>query len=212
MRKKIEALLRSCSRCPRLFDERLRIRKQYPDYWSEPVSQWGDTRAKMLIVGLAPGLKGAVRTGKTFVGDSSGAFLFSSLFRNGLSDNPDPSRAKLLGIGVTNAVKCFPPANKPTRAEIKNCQFFLKQELDSICRSENRGKRALVLLGRIAHQATYSALGIREPSFEHGAVHLVTPKLGVFASFHPSRLNVNTKRLTSEMLDEVLGAAKNFVF
>ena len=211
MKKRSKLLLRSCSKCPRLFDERLRIKKQYPDYWSEPVSQWGDPKAKILVVGLAPGLQGAVRTGRTFVGDSSGAFLFSGLFRNGLSDNPTPRLAKLQGVRLTNAVKCFPPANKPTGPEIKNCQFFLKQELEPFSRSRNRDKRALILLGRVAHIATYTALGIRGPSFGHGAVHLLNPKLGIFASFHPSRLNVNTKRLTSEMLDAVLRAAKNFV-
>ena len=202
--------LASCSRCPRLFEERERIKKQFPDYRAEPVGQWGDPNATILIIGLAPGLHGAARTGKAFVGDSSGTFLFSALFRNGLCNDPDPSQATLSGVGITNAVKCYPPANKPTGSEVRNCQSFLRREVETYSRIRNRNKRSLVVLGRLAQQATYSALGVQAPSFEHVSSQLVTPKLGVFASYHPSRLNVNTKRLTSEMLDTVLHAAKNF--
>ena len=210
MSKSSTRSLGSCSKCPRLFKERQRLKKQFPDYWSEPVGQWGDPNATILIIGLAPGLHGAARTGKAFVGDSSGTFLFSALFRNGLCNGPDPSQARLAGVGITNAVKCYPPANKPTGSEVRNCQSFLRRELETYSRIRNRNKRSLVVLGRLAQQATYSALGVRAPSFEHGSSQLVNPKLGVFASYHPSRLNVNTKRLTAEMLDTVLLAAKNF--
>ena len=202
--------LGSCSQCPRLFNERHRVKKQFPDYRSEPVGQWGDPNATILIIGLAPGLHGAARTGKAFVGDSSGTFLFSALFRNGFCNDPDPSQARLSGVGITNAVKCYPPANKPTGSEVRNCKSFLRRELETYSRIRNRNKRSLVVLGRLAQQATYSALGVQAPLFEHGSSQLVTPKLGVFASYHPSRLNVNTKRLTAEMLDTVLLAAKNF--
>ena len=174
------------------------------------MGQWGDPKATILIIGLAPGLHGAARTGKAFVGDSSGTFLFSALFRNGLSNYSDPSQARLLGVRITNAVKCYPPANKPTGSEVRNCKSFLRRELETYIRIKNRHKRSLVVLGRVAQQATYSALGVKAPSFEHGSSQLVTPKLGVFASYHPSRLNVNTKRLTAEMLDTVLRDAKNF--
>ena len=210
MRKSSILSLGSCSRCPRLFEERERIKKKFPDYCSEPVGQWGDPKATILIIGLAPGLHGAARTGKAFVGDSSGTFLFSALFRNGLSNYSDPSQARLLGVRITNAVKCYPPANKPTGSEVRNCKSFLRRELETYIRIKNRHKRSLVVLGRVAQQATYSALGVKAPSFEHGSSQLVTPKLGVFASYHPSRLNVNTKRLTAEMLDTVLRDAKNF--
>ena len=210
MRKSSTLSLCGCTRCPRLFEERKRVKKQFPEYWSEPVGQWGDFNARILIIGLAPGLHGAARTGKAFVGDSSGAFLFSALFRNGLSNNSDPGLARLLGVGITNAVKCYPPANKPTGSEVRNCESFLRGELESFSRTRNRDKRSLVVLGRIAQKAVYAALGIRAPSFEHGSSNLVSPKLSVFASYHPSRLNVNTKRLTAEMLDAVLFAAKNF--
>ena len=210
MRKSSTLSLGSCSQCPRLFEERERIKKQFPDYWAEPVGQWGDPNASILIIGLAPGLHGAARTGKAFVGDSSGTFLFSALFRNDLSNHSDPSQARLLGVRITNAVKCYPPANKPTGSEVRNCKSFLCRELETYIRIKNRHKRSLVVLGRVAQQATYSALGVQAPSFEHGSSQLVTPKLGVFASYHPSRLNVNTKRLTAEMLDTVLRDAKNF--
>ena len=210
MSKSSTRSLGSCSRCPRLFKERQRVKKQFPDYWSDPVGQWGDPNATILIIGLAPGLHGAARTGKAFVGDFSGKFLFSALFRNGLCNDPDPSQARLSGVGITNAVKCYPPANKPTGSEVRNCQSFLRRELETYSRIRNRNKRSLVVLGRLAQQATYSALGVQAPLFEHGSSQLVNPKLGVFASYHPSRLNVNTKRLTAEMLDTVLLAAKNF--
>jgi len=211
MGKRSKLSLGGCTRCPRLFEERQKIKKQFPEYWSEPVGQWGDFNARILVIGLAPGLQGAARTGRAFVGDSSGAFLFSALFRNGLSNSPEPGSARLLGVGITNAVKCYPPANKPTGSEVRNCESFLRRELESYIRIRNRDKRSLIVLGRIAQQATYTALGVRAPSFKHGSSHLVSPKLSVFTSYHPSRLNVNTKRLTAEMLDTVLLAAKSFV-
>ena len=114
---KSRAFIGGCARCPRLFEERQRIKKQFPEYWSEPVGQWGDFNARILVIGLAPGLHGAARTGRAFVGDSS-AFLFS-LFRNGLSNNQSLAR-HASGVGITNAVKCYPPANKPTGSEVRN--------------------------------------------------------------------------------------------
>ena len=201
--------LETCSRCQRLVDERVRIKQSFPDHYAKPVGQWGDRRARILIVGLAPGLHGAARTGKAFVGDSSGLFLFSRLFNVGLSDSPDPDKANLLGVKITNAVKCYPPSNRPDRNEILNCSNYLKRELDSFASLTDRKNRSVVALGRVAHRAIYDTLGLKASSFGHGAFTKINPTLSIFSSFHPSRLNVNTKRLTSEMLDSVLLLAKD---
>jgi len=208
MNKNLRSSLETCSRCVRLCQERDRIKEEFPDHYAKPVGQWGDRRARILIVGLAPGLHGAARTGKAFVGDSSGAFLFSRLFNTGLSDSPDSDKAKLLGVKITNAVKCYPPANRPDRREIHNCSDYLKRELDSFVSSSDRKGRSIIALGRLAHQAVYSSLGLRASGFGHGALSNISPTLTIFSSFHPSRLNVNTKRLTPKMLDSVLVLAK----
>ena len=201
--------LKTCSRCQRLFNERARIKQSFPDHYAKPVGQWGDHRARILIVGLAPGLHGAARTGKAFVGDSSGLFLFSRLFNVGLSDSPDPDKANLLGVKITNAVKCYPPSNRPDRNEILNCSAYLQHELDSFSSYTDRKSRSIVALGHLAHRAVYETLGLKASRFGHGAFAKVNPTLTIFSSFHPSRLNVNTKRLTSEMLDSVLLMAKD---
>ena len=208
MSKNVRSSLEICRRCVRLCQERTRIKEAFPDYYAKPVGQWGDRRARILIVGLAPGLHGAARTGKAFVGDSSGAFLFSRLFNVGLSDSLDSEKAKLLGVKITNAVKCYPPANRPDRREIVNCSDYLKRELDSLVSSSDRKGRSIIALGRLAHQSIYSSLGLRVPSFGHSTLSNISPTLTIFSSFHPSRLNVNTKRLTAEMLDSVLVLAK----
>ena len=201
--------LETCRRCVRLFNERARIKQSFPDYYAKPVGQWGDRRARVLIVGLAPGLHGAARTGRAFVGDSSGVFLFSRLFNVGLADSSDPDTAHLLGVKITNAVKCYPPANRPDRNEILNCSTYLKGELDNFSSFTDRKNRSIVALGHLAHRAVYSTLGLKVPSFGHGVFVKASPTLTIFSSFHPSRLNVNTKRITSEMLDSVLLLAKD---
>ena len=208
MNRSVRSSLETCSRCARLCQERARIKEAFPDHYAKPVGQWGDRRARILIVGLAPGLHGAARTGRAFVGDSSGAFLFSRLFNVGLSDSPDSDKAKLLGVKITNAVKCYPPANRPERIEIVNCSDHLKRELDRLVSSSDRKGRSIIALGGLAHQAIYSSLGLRVPNFGHGTLSRIRPTLTIFSSFHPSRLNVNTKRLTAEMLDSVLVLAK----
>ena len=207
-RRAAEGSFENCDRCARLCLERTRIKRLYPAYHASPVGQWGDSRARILIVGLAPGLHGAARTGKAFVGDSSGAFLFARLYQVGMASDPDPDKARLLGAKITNAVKCFPPQNRPKQAEIDRCSVYLKSELDQFSGSLDRKNRSLIALGGVAHRAIYSTLGLGSRPFKHGVIDQIRSTLTLFSSFHPSRLNVNTKRLTPEMLDAVLIPAK----
>ena len=183
----------------------------YPGYHAAPVGSWGDPRARLLIIGLAPGLHGAARTGRAFVGDASGDFLFSCLHRLGFATAAAPHQAKLLGARITNAVKCLPPGNAPTGIELKACAGFLRAELDKYCSSRARQARVIVTLGGVAHRAVCSALGLKGAQFGHAVIHTVTPRLSVVSSFHPSRLNVNTRRITAEMLDEVFSISRNLL-
>ncbi len=209
MSENARSSLETCSRCGRLCRERTRIKELFPDHHAKPIGQWGDRRARILIVGLAPGLHGAARTGRAFVGDSSGAFLFSRLFKVGLADSPEADEAKLLGVKITNAVKCYPPANRPDRTEIRNCAYYLERELADFSGPLDRKNRSIIALGNVAHLALYSTLGLRTPLFAHGSLFKVNPILTIFSSFHPSRLNVNTRRLTNKMFDSVLLMAKS---
>ena len=204
--------LEDCARCPRLCEERRQIKFSYPSYHASPVGSWGDRRARILLVGLAPGLHGAAKTGRAFVGDSSGDFLFASLKRVGIADSRDPLVARLSGARITNAVKCYPPGNLPTSMEIHNCLPFLRAELSDFSKLRSRLPRSLVVLGGVAHRAVFRSLGMVIPSFQHGIQTQVNRRLRVFDCFHPSRLNVNTKKLSEGMLDDVLERAKRYAF
>lgn len=203
--------LSTCARCPRLVTLRQQTRLEYPNYHAAPVGSWGDARARLLIVGLAPGLHGAARTGRAFVGDASGEFLFACLHRQGFATAVEPRQAKLVGVRITNAVKCLPPGNAPIGAEIKACAGFLRTELDKYCSTNARQVRVVVTLGGVAHRAVCSALGLKGAIFGHGVVHAVSPRVSVVSSFHPSRLNVNTRRLTAEMLDAVFSTSRKLL-
>lgn len=199
--------LMHCVRCPRLAAHHAEVRRRFAGYHALPVGAWGPTSAKMLIVGLAPGLHGATRTGRAFVGDASGDFLFASLFRLGLATASQPQEAKLLNVRITNVVKCLPPGNAPIRDELANCSGYLRQEVNLFCPARSRRPRVIICLGGVAHKAVCRMLGEPSREFVHGEQWRVRPRLTVLSSYHPSRLNVNTKRLTTGMLDSVVHQA-----
>jgi uracil-DNA glycosylase family 4 len=180
------------------------VREQYPDYHTAPVGAWGRVDARLIIVGLAPGMHGANRTGRPFTGDASGEFLFHGLARAGLATASCADDARLINTRITNAVKCLPPENRPVAAEIRQCRSFLVAELDALRGARPRRNRCVLCLGRLAHDAVAGALEESLSSFKHGAVHQIAPHLHVADVYHPSRLNTNTGRLTEAMLNEVL--------
>lgn len=181
---------------------------KYPDYHNAPVGAWGTSRPKILIVGLAPGLHGAHRTGRAFVGDDSGRFLFQGLAATDLASDADPAKAKLQQVRITNIVKCLPPANAPESSEVNNCASFLSAELQSFHATASRLHRVIVALGGSAYRQLTRHYRphakTKAPPFAHGAEWQCGPRLHLLASFHPSRLNVNTGRMTAPMLKEIL--------
>lgn len=197
-----------CPRCPRLVDYRLANRAAHPDWFNAPVPGWGDPDAWLCIVGLAPGVQGANRTGRPFTGDYAGALLYATLLKFGLAEGvfearPDDS-LKLKGAFISNAVRCVPPENKPTPAEVKTCRPFLESQIASL-----PNLKVLIALGQIAHQSTIKALGGKLPKhpFGHGNVHRLHTGYTLVDSYHCSRYNTNTGRLTPEMFEAVLETA-----
>lgn len=202
-----------CRRCARLVECREASARRHPGYHASPVPAFGDGAARWIIVGLAPGLHGANRTGRPFTGDHAGILLYETLYGLGVSSAAQSiSRddgLTLHGVRITNAVKCLPPANKPTPAEVRACNDFLRAELDPTASSSREGWRVLVALGRIAHEATLTALGLRrsEYRFAHGAEHALDGGRWLIDSYHCSRYNTQTRRLTAEMFRRVLARA-----
>lgn len=201
-----------CRRCPRLATFRDELRGLYPDYFNGPAPSFGAERADLLIVGLAPGLHGANKTGRPFTGDYAGDLLYEALSRFGFSEGQYGAHAndglRLRGAMITNAVRCVPPKNKPVGAEIKACRAFLA------ARFKASQPRAAIALGRIAHESVISAFGLRRADhvFAHGARHEVGADAPVlFDSYHCSRYNTNTGRLTPEMFFDVFAAARAFL-
>lgn len=204
--------VRECPLCPRLAAYRQRNRVSFADWHNAPVPSFGSLEAWLLVVGLAPGLRGANRTGRPFTGDGAGDLLYATLLRSGLAEGTYQARAddgfQLIGCRITNAVRCVPPENKPTPGEAKACRPFLIDELGTLPRL-----RAVVALGRVAHDAVLSALALRKSAtpFAHGALHSLPGGLVLADSYHCSRYNTNTGRLTEAMFhavfDEVIRAA-----
>jgi len=199
---------RGCRACPRLSGFLDDVQGRHPDYYCRPVPPFGAPDARFLIVGLAPGMHGANRTGRPFTGDHAGILLYQMLHKYGFGSREHSQSAddglELFDCRITNAVKCLPPDNKPVGAEINTCNAFLANELMSL------PKNAVVMaLGGIAHRAIVKAQGLRQADykFAHAALH----QLGSFQlldSYHCSRYNTNTRRLTETMFDEIFATAR----
>ena len=197
-----------CPLCPRLVDYRAALRREAPGWHNNPVESFGPETARLLIVGLAPGAKGANRTGRPFTGDYAGDLLYATLQRFGFARGvyaaqPDDG-LELVDCMITNAVRCVPPQNKPVGAEIATCRRFLERRIRGLPRLS-----AIVTLGRIAHESTIRALGER-PSrhpFAHGRSSAVGP-YAVTSSYHCSRYNTNTGVLTPAMFEQVFAAVR----
>jgi uracil-DNA glycosylase family 4 len=194
-----------CPICPRLVAFRATNRAAHPDWFNGAVPSFGDNTAPLLIVGLAPGLKGANRTGRPFLGDYAGELLYRTLLKVGLAHGAhDPTRPEALTLVdcmITNAVRCVPPANKPTPSEITHCRQFLAARIAALPKL-----RVILALGRIAHESTLDTLGLRrrDTPFAHGARHELATGQVLFDSYHCSRQNTNTGRLTTPMFEAVL--------
>ena len=202
---------RDCPLCPRLVDYRLEQRGLHPSWFNAPVPSFGHLEAELLIVGLAPGVQGANRTGRPFTGDFAGELLYGTLIKFGFARGTfraDPNDGlELVGTLLTNAVRCVPPQNKPAPAEIKTCGTFLAAQTAALPRL-----RAIAALGRIAHDAALTALGHKRSKFPfgHGASHDLG-HVRLFDSYHCSRYNTNTRVLTPAMFEAVFAAVRNYL-
>ena len=200
-----------CPLCPRLVAFRHEAQRLHPDWHNNPVPYWGDEAARLIIIGLAPGMKGANRTGRPFTGDYAGDLLYATLKKVGLAtgeyaQRPDDT-LKLRKTLIANAVACVPPQNKPTPDEIKTCRQFIGKRL------AEQKPRAYLALGRIAHDQLLVALGQKRSAhpFGHGAEHELSNGTRLFDSYHCSRYNTNTGVLTTEMFEDVVGRAARFI-
>lgn len=197
-----------CTRCPRLASFLAESHAKYPGYWSRPVPSFGPISARIAIVGLAPGMHGANRSARPFTGDYAGLLLYQTLYDLGLASQPQSTAyddaLKLRNVRILNAVKCVPPENKPTPDEIRECNGFLKAELAAM-----KSARVYVALGLVAHEAILRALGRRrtELKFAHAALHPLGEARYLLDSYHCSRYNTQTRRLTPEMFRAVLARA-----
>ena len=193
-----------CGLCPRLKGFRDQNAAAFPDWHNAPVRAFGDLDARLLIVGLAPGLRGANRTSRPFTGDWAGDLLYATLSRQGFARGDYAKHAddglKLVDCRITNAVRCVPPENKPVGAETKACNAYLAEEVKAMPRL-----KAILALGTLSHGAVLSALGMRKSAFRfsHGAEHDVGNDVTLVNSYHCSRYNTNTGRLTEEMFEAV---------
>ena len=213
----------SCTRCPRLRAYCARVarekKREFRDwqYWGKPVPGFGDPRARLLVVGLAPAAHGANRTGRMFTGDSSGNWLYEALYRYGFANQPQ-SRARDDGLALTDcyisaAARCAPPQNKPSRTELERCRPYLEAELRLL-----RRVRVVVTLGRVAHEHWLKAAGWwaklpprRRPAFAHGAVATLPDGRQLVSSYHPSRQNTNTGKLTRAMWHAIFRKARGLL-
>jgi uracil-DNA glycosylase len=198
----------NCRRWPRLAAFLDTIRHQQPEYYCKPVPPFGDPKAHLLIVGLAPGMHGANRTGRPFTGDHAGILLYGTLYKFGLASAPTSTDTTdgltLRNARITNSVKCLPPLNKPTPQEIKVCNAFLQAELE-----QSPEARVVLALGAIAHTAVLRACGLRvaEYRFAHGAEHGLPGGRILLDSYHCSRYNTQTRRLTAAMFETIVERA-----
>lgn len=202
-----------CPLCPRLVAFRHAARQAHPDWHNGPVDNWGDVRPRLLIVGLAPGLRGANRTGRPFTGDYAGDLLYATMLRFGFAQghyraSPDDG-LELVDALIVNSVRCVPPENKPTGGEIATCRQFLRATLDA-----HRNAEVIIALGRIAHDSLLASALTRADGprsaykFGHGAEHRLPGGQTLIDSFHCSRYNTNTGRLTTAMFEAVFARAR----
>ena len=202
---------RDCPLCPRLVAYRLEQRALHPNWFNAPVPSFGSPDAELLIAGLAPGVQGANRTGRPFTGDFAGELLYGTLIKFGFAQGvfrADPNDGLMLErTMIANAVRCVPPQNKPTPIEIRTCNQFLRLRIDQLPKL-----RAIVALGRIAHDAALTALGERKSAFPfgHGARHGLA-RIQLFDSYHCSRYNTNTRVLTPEMFENVFRSVREYL-
>jgi uracil-DNA glycosylase family 4 len=201
-----------CGLCPRLVAFRDDNRRKFPDWYNGAVPSFGDAGGRLLIVGLAPGLNGANRTGRPFTGDYAGDLLYATLLEFGFARGryearPDDS-LQLVDCIISNSVRCVPPQNKPTPAEIATCGGYLRARMATL-----PNVSVMVALGRIAHDSALTTLGFRKSQFpfKHGARHALRPGLQLIDSFHCSRYNTNTRRLTTEMFHAVFASVRELL-
>lgn len=203
---------RQCRRCPRLAAFLAQVRTEYPHYHAAPVPPFGDPDARLLIVGLAPGMHGANATGRPFTGDHAGILLYETLYRHGFSNQPQATAPddglRLHDCRITNAVKCLPPQNKPVGSEINTCNDLLAGELEAL-----PAPSVVVALGAIAHQAVLKGFGLRQKAFPfaHGAEHELPGEHRLLDSYHCSRYNTQTRRLTPAMFNRVFRRARRLL-
>lgn len=219
-----------CSFCPRLVEFRAQNQKAYPVFFNGAVPSFGELSAEFLVVGLAPGLKGANATGRPFTGDYAGEVLYPALIKAGFASSDKEFRIQnagfrgkgdltefwslnpeftLINTRITNAVRCVPPENKPTPAEIKQCNGFLKTEIAAM-----PNLKVILTLGLVSHNAVLKALGIGQQAlvFKHGAIHPIPDsRFQILNSYHTSRYNINTGRLTEAMFASVINKAKELL-
>lgn len=200
----------NCKRCPRLAKFLKQVKQEHPDYFSKPVPAFGDENARLCIVGLAPGMHGANATGRPFTGDHAGIMLYETLYKYGFASKPE-SRAgddlRMINCRITNAVKCLPPQNKPVGAEINTCNQWLRQELAALPEDF-----VIIALGAIAHKAVIKALDLKQSDykFAHCAEHSLNNG-SLIDSYHCSRYNTQTRRLTLEMFEDVFQRAQQLL-
>ena len=201
-----------CQLCKRLADFRRENKKRIPDGFNGPVPGFGGGRTRLLVVGLAPGLNGANRTGRPFTGDYAGDLLYAALLRFGFARGLYEARAddslELVDCSITNAVRCVPPHNKPVAAEINTCRTFLKTEIESY-----DSLQAILALGKISHDSLIRSFSLKlsDYKFAHGARHDVGRNIRLFDSYHCSRYNTNTRRLSEEMFMDIFDRIRRFL-
>lgn len=198
----------TCALCPRLVELRTELTAREPDWFNAPVPSFGPESAKLLVVGLAPGLRGANRTGRPFTGDFAGDLLYGTLLKYGFAEGRYEARPddglRLVGCMITNAVRCLPPQNKPTGVEIRHCRPYLAERIRAL-----PNLQVIVTLGRVAFDSTLTALGQKRSglAFSHGCTHAIDG-LTLIGSYHCSRYNTNTGRLTEAMFHTVFEEAR----
>jgi uracil-DNA glycosylase family 4 len=202
----------ACRRCPRLADFLDVVRQDNPGYHCAPVAPFGDPAPQLLVVGLAPGMHGANATGRPFTGDYAGVLLYQTLHKFGFASEPVSLSAddglRLQGCRITNAVKCLPPQNKPIGSEVNQCRDFLAAELAAL-----QDHAVIIALGTVAHKSVVAGLGLRQVEFPfaHAAVHSLPRGVTLLDSYHCSRYNTQTRRLTVEMFEEVFATARRLI-